>query len=74
VRPRLEEFLPLVAAVDRPALLRELLALEVDYRRRCGERPAVAEYRLRLPEYAALIDGDLAAQPTTGAESPVPAR
>src|SRR3954447_4942320 len=55
-RPRLEDFLPLVEEADRPALLRELLAIELDYRRRLGEQPTAEEYRPRLPAYAALLD------------------
>jgi serine/threonine-protein kinase len=68
-RPQLEPFLELVAQADRPALLRELLALDLDYRRRCGEQPTAAEYRLRLPEYADLIDAALGAQLTMDGEN-----
>ena len=50
--PRLEEFLPLVDESDRRALMRELLALELDYRGRRGEQPSLEEYRRRLPEFA----------------------
>src|ERR1700676_4017704 len=55
-RPRIEDFLEDVAEPDRPALLRELLWLDLDYRRRGGERPRAEEYRRRLPGYAAVID------------------
>jgi serine/threonine protein kinase len=55
-RPRIEDFLENVAEPDRPALLRELLRLDLDYRARRGERPLAEEYRQRLPRYAALID------------------
>ena len=48
-RPRIEDFLEDVAEADRPALLRELLWLDLDYRRRGGERPVAEEYRRRLP-------------------------
>ncbi len=47
-RPRLEEFLP-QAEGWTPWLLRELLRLEVNYRRLLGEEPTAAEYRLPLP-------------------------
>src|SRR5690242_6327789 len=59
-RPRLEEFLDRAPEADRPALLGELLALEMDYRLEHGEQPTAAEYCLRLPEYAGLIDAALA--------------
>jgi WD40 repeat protein len=68
-RPLLEQFLGGVPQADRSALLRELLALEVDYRRRYGEQPTAAEYHLRLPEYAGLIDAVLAAQLTMDGEN-----
>lgn len=55
-RPRIEDFLKDVAEPDRPALLRELLRLDLDYRVRGGEVPLAEEYRQRLPVYAALID------------------
>src|SRR5262249_57796145 len=51
-QPRLEDFLPLVDGADRPALLRELLALELEFRGQRGEQPSAAEYRLRLRDYA----------------------
>jgi serine/threonine protein kinase len=49
-RPRAEEFLQ---PVDEPAqtrLLRELILLEVEYRRAAGESPTRAEYVERFPE------------------------
>jgi tetratricopeptide (TPR) repeat protein len=60
-RPRLEGFLPQVEVPERPPLLRELLALDLDYRARLGERPAAEEYVQRLPEYAALVNDCFAA-------------
>jgi serine/threonine protein kinase len=66
-RPRIEDFLSEVAEPDRPALLRELLWLDLDYRSRQGERPLAEEYRRRLPGYAALIDAVFGTDP-----SPVP--
>jgi len=59
--PCIEDFLADVAEPDRPALLRELLWLDLHYRARGGERPLAEEYRRRLPEYAALIDAVFAA-------------
>src|SRR4051812_17931123 len=49
-RPRPEDFLGGAAGPERPALLRELIALEVEYRRRLGEDPRPEEYRGRFPE------------------------
>jgi eukaryotic-like serine/threonine-protein kinase len=62
-RPRIEDFLKDVAEPDRPALLRELLWLDLDYRARVGELPLAEEYRRRLPEYAAVIDAVFEADP-----------
>jgi serine/threonine protein kinase len=62
-RPRIEDFLEEVAEPDRPALLRELLWLDLDYCARRGERPLVEEYRRRLPGYAAVIDAVFATDP-----------
>jgi len=50
--PRLEDFLLEVTEADRPALVRELLALELEYRGRRGERPVPEEYLQRFPELA----------------------
>lgn len=36
----------------RPAAARELVALDIDYRRRAGESPAAADYLARLPGLA----------------------
>jgi tetratricopeptide (TPR) repeat protein len=54
--PDLATFLNAIAEPIRPRLLRELLALELDYRRNQGERPAADAYRTRFPEHAAIVD------------------
>ncbi|MBV8611764.1 MAG: serine/threonine protein kinase, partial [Singulisphaera sp.] len=54
-RPRIEAFLSAVPEPDRPALLRELLDLELDLRDVGGERPSVQEYRARFPGHTELI-------------------
>jgi eukaryotic-like serine/threonine-protein kinase len=59
--PRLEEFLPLVDETDRRALLRELLALELEYRDRLGQQPRREQYEQRLPDYADVIAAAFAA-------------
>jgi tRNA A-37 threonylcarbamoyl transferase component Bud32 len=48
-RPRIEEFLEEVPAPRRPALVRELVGLEIDYRRLAGEEPRPEDYRERFP-------------------------
>ncbi len=55
-RPSLYAYLTQVGADARPALLRELLAIEVRRRRAAGERPSAEEYLPRLPsEFAGLV-------------------
>jgi hypothetical protein len=49
-RPRIEDYLPAGSAAERAALLRELLPLEADYRRRAGEAPQPEEYQPRFPD------------------------
>ena len=49
-RPQIEGFLEGTAGASRWLLLRELVLLDVQYRRRRGESPDVAEYRHRFPE------------------------
>lgn len=49
--PTIESLLPrATSSAERDALLAELLVLDIDYRRRRGERPAGQEYRDRFPE------------------------
>jgi hypothetical protein len=54
--PRVEDFLEGAAEPERPQLLRELLRLELAYRRRRGESPTPDGYRQRFPGYADRID------------------
>jgi WD40 repeat protein len=54
--PRIEDFLGETSESERPTLLRELLAVELELRRGRCERPGPEEYRVRLPDCAALID------------------
>jgi serine/threonine protein kinase len=53
-RPRIEDFLT-GAGPQREALLRELLRLEIEYRRQFGEAPSPADYRGRFEEDLDLI-------------------
>ena len=48
-KPIPESFLSGVAEPEIPLLLRELIGLEVGYRLRLGETPALEEYRQRFP-------------------------
>jgi hypothetical protein len=56
-RPELEAYLRDAARDFRPALLRELLLLELAYRRKAGEQPVPDDYLLRLPADAGVIRG-----------------
>ncbi|HEX8203137.1 MAG TPA: hypothetical protein VF590_21860, partial [Isosphaeraceae bacterium] len=59
-RPRIEDHLGDATGPDRVALLRELVPLDVSYRRRHGERPSPREYRAWFPHQADVIDGAFA--------------
>jgi hypothetical protein len=70
-RPRIEDYLADPREPERGLLLRELLALELSYRRRHGETPTPDTYLHRFPEHAELVQAafrDLASEP--GAEAP----
>jgi len=54
-RPRPEAYLGAVGESIRSALLRQLLLLDWDYRRRAGEHPRAADYEARFPADATLI-------------------
>jgi WD40 repeat protein len=73
-RPRLEDHLAPVPDAERPALLRELLLLEIDYRRLAGEQPSVDGLLARFPALdRAWLSGVLAKAalpPTTPATLP----
>jgi WD40 repeat protein len=48
-RPRIEEYLGDTLEPERSALLHELIALEIEFRRRDGEHPSTEEYQTRFP-------------------------
>lgn len=48
--PRIDDYLAGSPADDRPALLRELVPIDVFHRRRRGEEPRADEYHSRYPE------------------------
>src|SRR5262249_48739650 len=54
-RTPLEDHLAGLPEPARTMLLRELLELELSYRRRAGETVGLEEYQQRFPEHAALI-------------------
>jgi serine/threonine-protein kinase len=52
-RPCIEDFLVGVQAPERSSLLRELVLLDVHYRRQNGEMPRLADYSQRFPDLEA---------------------
>jgi eukaryotic-like serine/threonine-protein kinase len=54
-RPRIEDYLGGSDGAERAARLRELLALEVEFRRRRGDRPAPSDYEARFPGEGPII-------------------
>ena len=71
-RPRIEDYLAEVEESQRPALVEELLRVEVEMRRRAGEKPVGAEYAARFPEHVAHIEAVFGSDPGRPAPS-VPA-
>ncbi|MFO0878947.1 MAG: bifunctional serine/threonine-protein kinase/formylglycine-generating enzyme family protein [Gemmataceae bacterium] len=53
--PSLESYLEEAAPEHRPALLTELLSLEIDHRRRQGESPSLATYADRFPDLYPIV-------------------
>ncbi len=64
--PRIEDQLGEVDPSLRPALLRELLALELELRHGRGERPDRESYRERFPEDSGAVDAAFAEVAPTG--------
>lgn len=54
--PRIEPFLETASEGERGELLRQLLWLEIEYRRRHGAAPTLVEYRARFHEHTAVVD------------------
>jgi WD40 repeat protein/serine/threonine protein kinase len=65
-RPLLEDYLKDVGNLELPALLAELLRLEVEHRLQNGERPSEEEYRQRFPSHAHLLAPVFSEAPTIG--------
>jgi serine/threonine-protein kinase len=68
-RPRIEDALEALSEDDRPIALRELIHLDVFYRRRLGETPRPDDYQSRFPA----LDSAALAALLPGAEQPGPA-
>jgi serine/threonine-protein kinase len=79
-RPRIEDYLGANTEPERSELLRELLALELEYRRHQGEKPTLQEYQQRFPNHAKLVNAafqEKAKSPSSRAQqaiSSVPSR
>ena len=80
--PRLEEFIGQLPLSAEELGFRELLELDLVYRRRAGQRPAIDDYQARFPQFTAAIDsifGRTLVQPPpankrAGPALPTPAR
>ncbi len=68
--PRIEPILREVPTEEREILLAELVALEIDYRRRSGRTPIAQEYHERFPEYPNIIDDALESRGKSVAGNP----
>jgi serine/threonine protein kinase/formylglycine-generating enzyme required for sulfatase activity len=64
--PRIEDFLAQAPEPNRARLLRELLALELYFRIRAGERPESAEYHARFPPFGEEIKAAFAEAESVG--------
>lgn len=69
-RPTIEDYLGELPEADQTALFRELLVLELTYRRRLGERPTQEGYQCRFPEQVAVINAVFGAEPPLRAARP----
>jgi WD40 repeat protein len=64
VPPRVEDYLGATPAPERAALLREIILLDLHYRRGRGERPVAADYEARCPGDVPAIRAAFAELPT----------
>jgi WD40 repeat protein/tRNA A-37 threonylcarbamoyl transferase component Bud32 len=67
--PRIEDYLADMSEPERSALLRELILLDIHYRRQRGETPRVEDYGPRFPEWDADGFDDAAAAEHAEADS-----
>jgi len=63
LQPLIEAHLEQASEPDRPLLLCELTAVEIELRRERGENPSFHEYRARFPDDAATVDAAFAHAP-----------
>src|SRR5690349_4426322 len=71
-RPRIEDYLADTSEPERSLLLRELLGLELAYRRLQGDTPLLEEYRQRFSDHDQVVEAvfrEKALEPRGGAES-----
>jgi hypothetical protein len=54
-QPRIGDYLDRVSTQQRAAIARQLIRIEVDYRRRKGENPRLEEYETRLPGCSSVL-------------------
>ncbi len=71
-RPRIEDYLDEVDESRKPALLEELLRVEIELRRRAGEEPGTEEYARRFPQHAMPIDAAFGPAPARSATAGPP--
>src|SRR4051794_19590759 len=64
--PRIEAYLAEAPELARPALLRQLLLLELDMVRPDGPRPGPDDYRARFPDLAWVVDSAFASERAPG--------
>ncbi len=69
---RLEDFLGGTEGAERLAVLRELLRLDVHYRRQAGEAPSAQDYATRFPNAAALLNEMFPGSSEGGGSPPAP--
>lgn len=69
-RPLLADFLSQIVDSDGVGIQRELLRLDIAYRRLAGESPLPSDYRALLPKQLALIDECLFGETKTILDSP----
>ncbi len=70
-RPRAEQYVAEVPQSERPALLRQLLPLELEYRQQDGETPTKEECLARFPDHGALVE-EVFCRRSTAAVAPSP--
>jgi serine/threonine-protein kinase len=64
-RPRIEDYLAALGEPGRSTLLRELIKVDIVYRRRAGEHPTAEEYRERFPNLDPPVEVSTVANATT---------